>query len=159
MADNTDIQLRPIKPEDEEFLYHVYVSTRIVEMAMVDWTKKQIEGFLRMQFNAQHKHYQENYAGSRFDIILKDKTPIGKLYVARWKKEIRVIDIALLPESRRKGIGSMFLKDIMAEAAKEDKPVSLHVEHYNPALSFYEKLGFRQIDDTGVYYLMEWKKR
>ncbi len=153
-----EIKLRPIKPEDEEFLYQVYASTRQDEMAMVDWAKEQIENFLRMQFNAQHTYYQENYVGSGFDVILEGDTPVGRLYVAKWEKEIRIIDIALLPEFRRKGIGSMFLKDIMAEAAKENKPVSIHVEHYNPALSLYERLGFRQIDDTGVYFLMEWKK-
>ena len=153
-----NIRLKPIRPGDEEFLYQVYASTRMDEMAMVDWSKEQIESFLRMQFNAQHKYYQENYVGSRFDIILKNKTSVGRLYVARWEKEVRIIDIALLPEFRRKGIGSKLLKDIMAEAANDDKPVSIHVEHNNPALSLYQMLGFHQIDDTGVYFLMEWKK-
>jgi len=157
-VEKNEIKLRPIKTGDEEFLYQVYASTRKDEMAMVDWTKEQIENFLRMQFNAQHKYYQENYVDSNFDIILKDGIPSGRLYVARWEKEIRIIDIALLPEFRRKGIGSMLLKNIMAEAAKDDKPVSIHVEHYNPALSLYKRLGFRKIDDTGVYFLMEWKK-
>ncbi len=152
------IKLRPIKPEDEEFLYQVYASTREEEMALGNWTKEQFEDFLRMQFNAQHKYYQENYTGSQFDIILKDKTSVGRLYVARWEKEIRIIDIALLTEYRRQGIGSMLLKDLMAEAAKDDKPVSIHVEHLNPTLRLYKKLGFRQIDDTGVYFLMEWEK-
>lgn len=110
-----------------------------------------------MQFNAQHKYYQENYTGSKFDIILNNNVPVGRLYVARWEKEIRIIDIALLSKYRRKGIGSMLLKDIMAEAAKIGKTVSIHVEHYNPALGLYEGLGFRKIDDTGVYFLMEWK--
>jgi GNAT superfamily N-acetyltransferase len=157
-VEKNKIKLRSIKPEDEEFLYQVYASTREVEMAMVDWTKEQIETFLRMQFNAQHKHYQENYVGSKFDIILEGNTPVGRLYVARWEKEIRIIDISLLPEFRRKGIGSLFLKDIMAEAALDGKPVSIHVEHFNPALRLYNKLGFRKIDDTGAYFLMEWKE-
>jgi len=157
MADK-DIQLRPIKPEDEEFLYKVYASTRQEEMELVDWNKTQIEDFLRMQFNAQHKYYQENYVGSSFDIILKAGIPVGRLYVARWEKENRIIDIALLPEFRGKGIGSMLLKDIMAEASAKNKSVSIHVEHYNPALRLYKKLNFHKIDDTGVYFLMEWKK-
>lgn len=153
------IKLRPIKPEDEEFLYQVYASTRQDEMTLANWQKEEFENFLRMQFNAQHKYYQENYVGSRFDIILEGDTPVGRLYVARWEKEIRIIDIALLPKFRRKGIGSALLNDLMAEAAKDDKPVSIHVEHLNPSLCLYNNLGFRKIDDNGVYFLMEWKER
>ena len=28
---------------------------------------------------------------------------------------------------------------------------------FNPALRLYERLGFRQIDDRGVYLFMEWR--
>jgi hypothetical protein len=34
--------------------------------------------------------------------------------------------------------------------------VRIHVERCNPALRLYERLGFRQIDDRGVYLFMEW---
>ena len=32
----------------------------------------------------------------------------------------------------------------------------IHVERFNPALRLYARLGFRQIDDRGVYLFMEW---
>ena len=32
----------------------------------------------------------------------------------------------------------------------------IRVERFNPALRLYERLGFRQIDDRGVYLFMEW---
>ena len=51
-----------------------------------------------MPFDAQHAYYQEHYAGAAFDVILVDGQPAGRLYVARESDEIRIIDIALLPE-------------------------------------------------------------
>ena len=151
-----DIAFRPITPEDTEFLYTVYAQTRTEELAIVDWTESQKDAFLRVQFDAQHQAYQETYRGGDFQVILRDGEPIGRLYLARWAREIRIVDIALLPEHRRAGIGSTILKDILAEGARSGKRVSIHVEMFNPALALYERLGFRKLREHGVYYFMEW---
>src|SRR5258708_22549618 len=98
-----DIAFRPITPEDSEFLYTVYAQTRAEELAIVDWTESQKDAFLRAQFNAQHQAYQETYRGGDFLVILRNVRPIGRLYVARGEREIRISDIALLPEHRRAG--------------------------------------------------------
>ena len=91
-----------------------------------------------------------------FQIILQKGEPVGRLYVDRRKDEIRLIDIALLPELHGQGIGSWLLQDLMDEAKKVGKPIRIHVERFNPALRLYERLGFTHIADQGVYYLMEW---
>ncbi len=152
------ITLRPITPADQDFLYQVYASTRQEEMALVtDWSEVQKTAFLQMQFNAQQAHYAEHYAQAKFEIILLDDTPIGRLYVDRRMKEIRIVDISLLPEYRNRGLGSGLLKNILNEGAQAGLPVTIHVEMFNPALRLYDRLGFRRIADHGVYYLMEWK--
>jgi hypothetical protein len=33
--------------------------------------------------------------------------------------------------------------------------LSIHVERFNPALRLYERLGFREVEDKGVYLLMQ----
>lgn len=135
----------------------MYASTRAEELAAVDWTAEQREGFLRQQFEAQHAWYQQNYAGAAFDVVLAPGgQPAGRLYVARWPREIRLIDVALLPEFRRQGLGSAILGDLLAEARRAGKPVTIHVERLNPALRLYERLGFRQKEDKGVYLFLEW---
>lgn len=152
------LTLRPIRPADESFLYRVYASTRTDELAqLIDWDDAQKEAFLRMQFTAQHTFYQQQFADAAFDIILLNKKPIGRLYLDRRADEIRIIDIALLPTYRNRGIGSQFLKRIMAEATDANVAVRIHVEQMNPALRLYERLGFQHIDENGVYYLMEWR--
>ena len=152
---NQPITSRPITAEDEQFLYRLYASTRQEELAMTVWTDAQKETFLRQQFTAQHKFYMEHFAQATFEILLLNKEAIGRLYVDRRVDEIRIIDIALLPEHRNKGIGSSLLKNLLMEAHETAKPLRIHVEKNNPALKLYDRLGFREIEDKGVYYLME----
>ena len=125
-------------------------------MGLTGWSKGEIDAFLKMQFTAQHHHYQEHYGDASFDLVLVDGTPAGRLYLQRREDEHRIVDIALLPAYRGKGIGRKMLRDILAAAGGEGKAVRIHVERNNPALRLYERLGFVRTGDTGVYYLMAW---
>src|SRR5581483_12336932 len=111
-----DLGVRPIEAADADFLCRLYADTRADELAMVDWPAEQKQAFLKMQFDAQHHHYQQYYPNAAFDIILLAGRPIGRLYLDRWATEFRVVDIALLAEFRNHGIGSAFLRAIHAEA-------------------------------------------
>ena len=148
--------LRPVTAADRELLYRIYASTRAEELELTDWDEGQKAAFLRMQFDAQDKYYAENYRGAHFQVIEQGGVPVGRLYTIRWPDEIRIIDIALLPAHRGKGIGTRLLAGIMDEARTSDLAVSIHVERFNPALRFYERLGFRMADDKGVYLLLRW---
>jgi len=90
------------------------------------------------------------------DAILLDGQGVRRLYVSRWSDEIRIVDIALLPDSCNRGIGSTLLRELQSEAAAAGKPLRIHVERFNPALRLYERLGFRQLEDKGVYLFLEW---
>lgn len=122
---------------------------------MVDWSDRAKAEFLQMQFEAQHKYYQANYTQTSFQIILWHEESIGRLYVARWEQEIRIVDLALLPEYRDRGIGSHILQALLAEAAQQNLPLRIHVEQYNRALRLYQRFGFQKIGEHGVYWLME----
>jgi ribosomal protein S18 acetylase RimI-like enzyme len=152
---NQRLGFRPISDGDLEFLYRVYASTRAREMARTGWSAEQVEEFLRMQFRLQHVQYTENYREAAFQIILYDGEPAGRLYVDRRQGEIRIIDIALLPEFRRRGIGSQIMQDLIAEADRKTVPLNLHVEIDNPALGMYEQLGFKKVREAYPYYFME----
>ncbi len=147
--------LRPLVEDDREFLCRLYASTRADELAPVPWSEAEKAAFLGMQFEAQHKHYMENFTAAEFWILQHDAKPIGRLYVDHRVDEIRIIDIALLPEYRQQGIGGKLLAQIIAKAEAGGLPVRIHVEKNNPALRLYRRLGFEEISDTGVYYLME----
>jgi hypothetical protein len=99
------VTLRPIDQRDEQFLYEVYASTRVEELAQVAWSDEQKAAFLWMQFRAQHAHYQEHYPAATFDVIVIDGQAAGRLYVNRGADEIRIVDIAILPAWRNRRIG------------------------------------------------------
>jgi GNAT superfamily N-acetyltransferase len=149
--------LRAATPEDEPFLRAVYASTRAEELAQVPWSNEQKRAFTDMQFAAQDADYRRNYPDAEYSIIEVQGVPAGRLYVDRCKKEIRIIDIALLPQHRRAGIGTKLLTELQDEARLAGKALTIHVERFNPALNLYQRLGFRQIEDKGVYLFLEWK--
>ncbi len=150
--------LRSMTDDDQPFLYRLYASTREDELALLDWTPQQKQAFLVMQFQAQHTFYMQEFAGSSFDIIEQDGEPIGRLYVDRRRDEIRIIDIALLPQWRGHGIGSRYLQGLQAEGGERGLSLRIHVESNNPAMRLYTHLGFRKVDTNGVYWLMQWQE-
>jgi GNAT superfamily N-acetyltransferase len=152
-----NVSYKPINDLDRDFLYAVYASTRTEELKLTDWDDNRKTEFLQMQFSAQHQYYQEHYSDTLFQIILYDGHPAGRLYLARWPNELRIVDLALLPDYRNLGIGSHILTTILNEAKTKDLPVNIHVERFNPALNLYRRLGFVKKDEHGVYDFMEWQ--
>ncbi len=148
--------LRPSTPEDRELLYRIYASTRAGEMAAVPWSEQQKTDFLRFQFEAQDSYYREHFPQAAYDLIVLDGEPIGRLYIDRREDEIRLIDVALLPERRGGGLGGAIMRDVLAEGAAAGKLVRIHVESNNPAMRLYRRLGFEKVEEQGVYHLMEW---
>ncbi|MEZ5333123.1 MAG: GNAT family N-acetyltransferase [Thermoanaerobaculia bacterium] len=151
------LSLRPATDEDLPFLRRVYASTRAAELEAVPWTSQEKERFLAFQFEAQHRDYRERFPHAAYDVVLADGEAVGRLYVDRRDGEIRLIDIALLPERRGRGFGSVLLTRLLAEAEASGLPVRIHVERRNPALDLYLRLGFRAVEHGGVYDLLEWR--
>jgi ribosomal protein S18 acetylase RimI-like enzyme len=107
-----------------------------------------------MQFTAQHGYYATNFPKAEFAIVELDGRPVGRFYVDRSEHEFRVIDIALLPDFRAHDIGTRLLRDLIAEASAVGRAITLHVERFNPARDWYERLGFASVDTHGIYVLM-----
>lgn len=157
---NDELVLREYSTKEYHTLAEIYKSTRRKEMEQAqNWTDHQKEAFLDQQFAFQHEYYQKNYIGAAFHVITHKKSVIGRLYIHPdfEGKSIRIIDIAILPEWQNKGLGTSILKDIQQEGKLRKRPVTIHVESFNPAMNLYKRLGFKKISETnGVYFLFEW---
>lgn len=152
-----NLALRPVNAADEPFLFEVYSSTRQDEMALVDWSETEKEAFLQMQYQAQRQGYLKQFPEADWQIVLLDDIPIGRLIVDRRPQEVGLMDIALLPPYRRQGIGTRFIKQVMAEATAKQMPVRLYVAKNNEgAFRLYQRLGFTTIGETGLHFWMEW---
>lgn len=150
--------LRPIVPADEPFLRRLYASTRAAEMAIVPWTDGQKAAFLAQQFEAQDADYRRSYPSASFLVVEADGSPAGRLIVERRRDEIGLLDVSLLPEKRDRGLGGALIGELIEESRRDGKPLRIHVERFNRALTLYARLGFRLLSDLGVYYLLEWRE-
>lgn len=147
------LTVRPRTAADGEFLAELYASTRAGELAEAPWPEEAKRAFLRSQFDAQTRHYDLHYADAEFLVLERDGRAIGRLIIAWGERETHVVDISLVPEHCGNGLGTAVLHAVQAQSPGS---VSIYVERFNPALRLYQRLGFVQEDDTGVYYRMRW---
>lgn len=150
------VALRPAVAVDERFMRTLYGTTRAAEMALVPWAPEQKLAFLDMQFRAQRLSYLNEYPHAEYYLIELSGQPAGRMIVDRSGKTMLLMDIALLPEFQRRGIGTMLIRALQGEALRSGRALRLHVETFNPALRLYERLGFRAVGEIGIYLEMEW---
>lgn len=156
IASKLSVDLRAIaEKEDLPLLFRIYSSTRIDIWEYEHWRAEEKLRMIEQQFVIQHKAYMGGYESPEFYIICRCGQDIGRLYLEQRTTEIRIIDIALLPEFRNNGVGTALLKDIIAYGRQLRRIVSIHVEKNNPALSLYQRLGFVKTNDIPFYDLME----
>ncbi len=142
---------------DRDFLLRVYEGTRDDARA-VPWPEEQRREFVAMQFAAQSADYETRFPNAEHSIVLVDGLPHGRIWIDRADTEIRLLDVALLPERRNRGTGRVLLERLIAEARDAGKPLRHSVYKSNTdALRFYERLGFAVVEDFELYVLMEWQ--
>jgi GNAT superfamily N-acetyltransferase len=154
------VALRQVTAEDEEFLLAVYASSREDELAQVQWAEGQKEAFVRWQFEMQRREYDARFPDARYEVIVVDGRPAGRIWLGTDDEQLHLLDIALLKEFQNRGVGTLLLRRLMDEAAGANKFLRHMVFALNnDAHRFYERLGFLVIEDLGGYKHMEWKKQ
>jgi ribosomal protein S18 acetylase RimI-like enzyme len=151
------VTFRSATKDDDAFLRRVYACSREAEMRLVPWSEEQKETFLRMQFDAQIQHYQNHYSGATFQVVLCDGETVGRLFLAKIDKELRILDFGILTERRREGIGSLVINNLQRDVEGQSLALTMHIEPYNPSLSLFERLGFRKISEDAFNVLVEWR--
>ena len=145
------ITLRPIRDDDEGFLFDLFRSVHEQDLGFVDLPGEQKTALLRMQFDAQQQQYHAQYPRGNFDLILKADVPVGIIYTQRGPDEFVLIDIALLPKFRNEGIGKKLVTELIHQAQVEKETLTAHVRKDNPAWRLWQRLGFEEVNDDGVY--------
>ena len=151
------ITLRPVTPDDTDFVLELYASTRgdLADMQCDAVTRAQL---IRMQCHAQQQHYRAAYPRAEVSLVLDaEGRRVGRIYVDRSPHEIRLVDISLLPQYRRRGIGQKLLQALMEEGERAGLPVRLSVMAGNPAGQLYQRLGFAPGLMRGAHQQMEWR--
>lgn len=150
------ITVRPEDPQDEPFLFELYASTRQDELDAWGWPPEMRSAFLTLQFKASQGYHQA-FPDAEFQIVLLDGVNAGRIVVNRTREELRLVDIALLPQHRNAGVGTALLQRYFGEAAATRIPFCLQVLKGNRAERFYRRLGFTQPRETETHLEMEWR--
>ena len=151
-----EVKLRPATEADRAFFREVYATTRADELALLPWDDATKTAFVDHQFAAQSAHYAQAYPGATVDVVTVDGRDAGRLYVFRGAEEIRIVDVALLPEFRGSGAGSAVLTTLQEETRESGRFLSIHVERGNAARRLYERLGFVEREERGTHWYMTW---
>ena len=158
---NTDKIEKPVlekaREADEPFIRDVYISTRIDEFALLGWADAELRAFLGMQYDFQKRSYEMQFPAAENSIIKNGAgVRVGRLIVERKENEIRLVDVALLPEYRGGGIGGKIISDLIEEARRKKLPLTLQVLKTNEAAQrLYQRAGFAVMRADEIYLSME----
>lgn len=140
---------RPAVEADEQFLRDLYASTR---PEVADWPDEPGAAFLAQQFEAQRTGWGHTFPGSDHEVIMLGAQPVGRLWVYWSEEECLIVDLALLPEYRRQGVGTQVVEELLSNADRAGVPARAHVERTNTAaLAFWTQLGFREVGGDALF--------
>ncbi|MGA3026825.1 MAG: GNAT family N-acetyltransferase [Bryobacteraceae bacterium] len=152
------LAVRPALPQDEIFLYELYVALRGPLFAHAPITPAQREHLLRMQFRAQISSYTQQFPNSCYHVVLLDSKPVGRLWVAPGGDALLLVDIAIHPGVQSKGLGTVLVQRLQADAQQAKLPIRSTVDRFNPgSLRFHQRLGFRIVREDLMNFYMEWR--
>jgi GNAT superfamily N-acetyltransferase len=140
---------------DGDFLLSLYASTRRPDLAGLGWSEKEQDDFIRMQFDAQTRHYRESFPDATYSVVCVAGERAGRLIVNRADNAIVIVDITLAPKFRRIGIGGSLVRRLLDEADTDRLRVRCHVLKNSDARRFWERAGFVARAEDGVYVAME----
>lgn len=152
-----DLLLRPEREDDEAFHFDLFCASRQPEFARL-LPPEVLGTVMRQQFHAQTVSYRARFPRAHGDIIEIAGKPIGRIIVDRGEKVLHIVDQAIMPELRNRGIGTTVMRALMDEARRTNRAVRLGVATANgQALRLYRRLGFAPIETKEHYLWLEWR--
>jgi GNAT superfamily N-acetyltransferase len=135
------VTLRYTTPDDRGFLARLFTACRSDEF--VPLGEPFVSHVLQTQFEAQQAGYAGRFGSSGDHIITSDEDPIGRIWVHCDGSKWELVDIAVLPEHRGHGVGTVLLRDLIQQADWNGATIHLDVRCDNAgAQRLYFGLGF-----------------
>lgn len=152
------IALRPETPADEAFRLALFRASRGPGWDQVALPPDMLTMIMVQQFHAQTQGYRAAYPDARLEIVTAEATPIGRLATQRGADAVHLIDIALTPEWRGRGVGTTILGGLMDEARALDRPLTLQVARDNLAAQrLYNRLAFAATAADETHLTLAWR--
>jgi ribosomal protein S18 acetylase RimI-like enzyme len=154
------LRIRPARtadPADQAFFATLYRSTRDDLLALIA-DPRYIDALVAMQQRAQVDSYRKRYPDARYEVLELDGVTAGRLVTADVAGALRVVDIAVLPAVRRRGVAGEALREVQRRAAAQGCDVTLAVRKDNAgARRLYVALGFVVEGEEAASLQLRWR--
>lgn len=151
------LRLRPVCAQDEALLFELFAADKRAELAAAGMTAAQVEMLIQMQYRGRKRTYAVLYPEAEDSILIaEDSALAGRLLLHRGENRWRIVDIAVLPPYRSRGLGTAVLKECQAQCARAGARLELQVAKTNPARLLYERMDFRAAGEDAMAIEMVW---
>lgn len=150
------LTLRPTRADDQEFLYRLFYSVHAEKLQLVSLSAEEKTRLVELMYQGYSHHYNSLAPISDDRLVLLDTEAIGRMILLQTREEIRLADLAILPQYRQRGIGSALIGQVQTESTMSKRPVRLQVARFDRALRLYQRLGFYKTDVQEPYIRLEW---
>lgn len=139
------LTLRPAESRDEGLLAQIFAESHCAGFELMGLAPAALAGLVGMQFQARQAQYRAVPGATEYLIarVGPGAEVLGSCWLSDTAEQLRVLDIAVLAEHRRRGVARAVLSALCDRAATAGKPVALSVWHDNgPARQLYQSLDF-----------------
>jgi len=153
-----DLRTRPEIEADADFLFSLFESVKGPEMAAMPADERTKRQLLSIQFRSMTQSYRAAFPGARYDIVLLDSEPIGRLILDLSPARAHVVYVALVPEMQNRGIGTALMAAILREPRRHGAMCEAQVAIGNtPSLRLWKRLGFVERGRSETDIVLEWR--
>ena len=138
---------RPATEADTEFARSVH------HAAYHDVIEQQFGKFDEAE---QDVFFANSWNPENHEILVSEDVDAGYCSIEHFPDHIFIHELVLSPDQQGKGIGTKVLQEAIDEASTKDIPVRLQVLKANKAQDLYRKLGFKDTEETGTHFKMEY---
>ncbi|WP_406641016.1 GNAT family N-acetyltransferase [Pectobacterium brasiliense] len=139
-----NITLRPATPEDEQFLFKLRRATMDEHLHRAGVIADDSAHWQRIKY-----HYHDAY------IVLMGSERIGLFKRHKGANEWTIIQIQILPAYQGQGIAAWLLNTFLQQADEANVPVTLSVLNGNRAITLYQRVGFKIVDNDDIALKMK----
>lgn len=142
---------------DEDFLAQLYASTR-ADLLHLPVPAELAAAIIGHQRQLQAAGYAREFPNAQYFVLEEEEVRVGRLVIDCRAGVIRVVDLAIAPEARRRGHARSVLQGLQEQARRDGSALVLRVLRDNlGARSLYESLGFVEVSSDELALQMRWE--
>jgi GNAT superfamily N-acetyltransferase len=148
--------LAPTNPAHEVFLQRVFIQSRKALWHSAGLSAPWVDKLLEDQF-ALHQRTHEEEGKKRYSYVIAAQGQwVGRLLMRSDPTALHLLDIALLPEQQKQGIGQKVMNYVQQQARARHQQLTLNADETNRAFQWYLRCGFTITQKVGTLCSMVW---